>query len=259
MGAAAATQAGNAPEALRDCCEEIAVPGGGVWSQATAARLQEAVDRIFGTPENSLLGLEFSFSIADPFLPDCPLIGCSIGFTTLCGYDLPQVVGHNCRFLLDSVPDDRIDLKMRKHTKEWCMAIKEEKPWMPPADYAYAPKGIPTDELVSMQTNRRKDGTLFNNLFYMKVFDISPELGDERPYIVALQTDMGEGTHDLTALARNLIKLDANMNKVKAELSSQYFMQCSMSRQLSPEHSMECSMSRQLTPERSMECSMSRQ
>jgi len=231
MGANTSNQA-NAPEALRDACEEIAVPGGGVWSQATAARLQEAVDRIFGTPANSLLGLEFSFSIADPFLPDCPLIGCSIGFTKLCGYDLPQIVGNNCRFLIDSVPDDRIDLNMRKHTKEFCKAIREEQPWMPPDDYAYAPKGRPTDELVAMQTNRRKDGTLFNNLFYMKVFELSSELGEEKPYIVALQTELAEGTRDLTALARNLIKLDANMNKVKAELTSMYFMQCSMSRQL---------------------------
>jgi len=242
----------NAPEALRDACEEVAVPGGGVWSQATAARLQEAVDRIFGTPATSLLGLEFSFSIADPFLPDCPLIGCSIGFTKLCGYDLPQIVGHNCRFLIDSVPDDRIDVNMRKHTKEFCKAVCEEQPWMPPADYAYAPKGRPTDELVSMQTNRRKDGTLFNNLFYMKVFELSSELGEEKPYIVALQTELAQGKDDLTVLASNLIKLDANMNKVKAELSSSYFMQCSMSRQITPER-LEISDSEPRT------CSMSRQ
>lgn len=231
----------NAPEAMRTACEELSVPGGGVWSQSTAARLQEAVDRIFGTSSSSLLGLQFSFTIADPFLQDCPLIGCSIGFTKLCGYDLPQVVGHNCRFMINSVPEDRIDFTMRRHTKEFCKAIKDQQQWTPPIDYVYAPKGRPTDELVSMQTNRRQDGTLFNNLFYLKVFDLSSEMGEEKPYIVGLQSELKGGKDDLSALANNLGELDAKMENVKQELASMYFMQCSMSRQtIIPGPTFEC-------------------
>jgi len=223
----------NAPQAMNEAIKDLAVPGSARWSQETAAKLQVAVDRIFGDASSSLLGLEFSFTIADPFLTDCPLIGCSIGFTKLCGYDLHDIVGHNCRFLVDPVPADRIDKTMRKNTKDFCQAIRDETPWVPPSDYPYAPAGRPADELVSMQTNMRKDGTLFNNLFYMKVFDLSSELGEERPYIVALQSELKEGKDDLKAVANNLEQLDMKMETVKNELSSLYFMQCSMARQIS--------------------------
>ena len=59
--------------------------------------------------EESLLGLTFSLTIADPRLPDCPLIGCSAGFATLCGYEMEEIVGRNCRFLLDPVPVEQIN------------------------------------------------------------------------------------------------------------------------------------------------------
>jgi len=65
----------------------------GMWSVTSANLLQESVDRIFGTNSQSLLGLDFSFTIADPYLPDCPLIGCSTGFTKLCGYEIDDIVG----------------------------------------------------------------------------------------------------------------------------------------------------------------------
>jgi len=40
-----------------------------------------------------------SVTLADPGLPDCPLIGCSEGFEALTGYDRREVLGQNCRFL----------------------------------------------------------------------------------------------------------------------------------------------------------------
>lgn len=204
----------------------------GKWTESTAALLQESVDRIFGNKSENLLGLDFSFTIADPYLPDCPLIGCSAGFTQLTGYGIDDIVGNNCRFLVDPVPKDMIDERMRRHTKEFCQAVLGGKSWMPPSDYPYAPTDRPLDELVCMQTNARKDGTLFNNLFYMKVFELSSELGEEQPYIVALQSELKEGKDDLMAVANNLDKLDAMMDKVQQELSSVFFVECSLSRQL---------------------------
>lgn len=204
----------------------------GLWSHVSATKLQEAVDNIFGETGRSLLNLEFSFTIADPFLEDCPLIGCSIGFTKLCGYDLHDIVGRNCRFLIDPVPSERIDNKMRQHTKEFCQAVRRGVTWIPPSDYKFTSKDRPSGELVAMQTNARKDGSLFNNLFYMKVFDIGVELGEEQPYIVGLQSELKGGEDDLSAFTDNLAELDAKMEKVERELSSGFFVQCSMSRQL---------------------------
>merc|ERR1740123_566074 len=113
------------------------------WDKESADKLQEAVDQIFGTPESasSLHSLEFSFSIADPLLDGCPLIGCSTGFTKLCGYDLDDIVGRNCRFLVDAVPAEQQDKPMRRHTNHFCEAVrygqgyrvprKEREQWMP--------------------------------------------------------------------------------------------------------------------------------
>jgi len=207
-------------------------PPDGRWSSESATSLQQSVDRIFGTKSQSLLGLEFSFTIADPFLPDCPLIGCSTGFTKLCGYGIDDIVGHNCRFLVDPVPSDKIDKTMRKCTKDFCQAVTSGNEWMPPSDYPYAPTDRPLDEFVCMQMNARKDGTLFNNLFYMKVFDLSCEMGEEQPYIIALQSELKGGKEDLFAVSANLGKLDAMMESVKLELAKMFFVECSLSRQL---------------------------
>lgn len=40
-----------------------------------------------------------SFVITDPSLPDNPIIFASKGFLELCGYQLEEVLGRNCRFL----------------------------------------------------------------------------------------------------------------------------------------------------------------
>eukprot|EP00913_Durusdinium_trenchii_P007639 g7176.t1 len=47
----------------------------------------------------SIRDCNFSVSIADPQLPDCPLIAVSEGFCELTGYARERIVGQNCRFL----------------------------------------------------------------------------------------------------------------------------------------------------------------
>jgi len=204
------------------------------WTKEFASHLQKAVDEIFGDEAGgkNLLGLEFSFTIADPYIEDCPLIGCSSGFTELCGYELEDIVGQNCRFLTAPVPKEHIDWKVRKHVREFCEAVRQGTTYRrPDSDLEeWMPHSRPADELVCMQTNARKDGSLFYNMFYMKVFDISTDLGEERPYIIGLQSELPEGKKDLAILSKQLDQLDAKMSRVKDELSAIFFVQCSMAR-----------------------------
>jgi len=215
---------------------DLSRPNTSNWSKASADKLQQAVDQIFGSDEgsSSLHDLEFSFSIADPLLDGCPLIGCSTGFTKLCGYELHDIVGRNCRFLVDPVPAEQVDKNMRMHTKDFCEAVRESQGYSVPTSdrEAWMPEGRPTDELFAMQKNVRKDGTPFNNLFYLKVFNLGTELGKARPYIVALQSELLGGKDDLAKLAANVEQLDANMLNLKKKLAGQFFMQCSITRQL---------------------------
>merc|ERR1712216_236758 len=70
---------------------------------------------------------------------------------------------------------------------------------------------------------------------YMKVIDLSSELGQERPYIVALQSELPGGKNDLSKLTKNLEQLESKMAKVKRELACLFYMQCSFSRQFHSE------------------------
>ena len=69
------------------------------WSSTDAEALQQAVDAVFNRAGESLLGLTFSLTIADPRLPDIPLIGCSAGFATLCGYTMEEILGRSLGLL----------------------------------------------------------------------------------------------------------------------------------------------------------------
>jgi hypothetical protein len=154
----------------------------------------------------------------------------------MCGYEHQEVVGQNCRFLVDPVPADQLDPYARKHAKEFCKAamlgcnykipLSERKPW--------TPKGDTGGEVLLMQKNARKDGSLFNNLFYMQVLELGVEFGDEVPYIIAFQTELKGGEEDLARIWEHFKELESRMAKVKDELSSLFFMQCAMSRGKSP-------------------------
>eukprot|EP00438_Fugacium_kawagutii_P008008 Skav209159 [mRNA] locus=scaffold1137:172266:173079:- [translate_table: standard] len=178
------------------------------------------------------MGLSFSLTIADPRLLDCPLIGCSTGFVSLCGYTMEEILGRNCRFLIDPVPPEQIDSKIRRQCRDFCAAVAEKREYIMPKEEReeWMPTGRAGDELFCYQVNARKDGSLFNNLFYLKVFDLSTVLGEEVPYIVALQTDLPEGKADLEELARHTKILDSNMQKVKSALASIFFVATSMTR-----------------------------
>lgn len=85
-----------------------------LWTPDHAAELQAAVDQIFENNAGSLKDMRFSVTVADPSVKDAPLVGCSEGFSELCGYRMDEIVGRNCRFLVDPVPKDSLRIARRR-------------------------------------------------------------------------------------------------------------------------------------------------
>lgn len=190
--------------------------------------LQRAVDEIFGHGDSELSKFSFSLTIADPSLDGCPLIGCSTGFTTLCGYEMHEIIGRNCRFLVDPVPPELVDANVRTQAREFCRSVRdgteyrlseeELKPWMP--------MGVPSGELFCSQMNARKSGTLFRNMFYLRAVEL-----DDRHCILGLQTELLGSAEDEQLARRACKRLTANMQKVERVLAAQFWFSSSLRRQ----------------------------
>jgi len=196
------------------------------WTTKLSCELQEAVDKIFAK-EAKLGDLSFSLTIADPMLEGCPLIGCSTGFGTLCGYEMEEIVGRNCRFLVDPVPKNLIDWRTRDRSREFCTNVKTGKhhdvKYEALSDYM--PTGAP-GELFCSQMNARKDGSHFNNMFYM----IAVEL-DEQPYIIGLQTELIQEEEYMNTCQEACKVLRNNMGQVEKMLAAKFWFSGPMRRQ----------------------------
>eukprot|EP00437_Effrenium_voratum_P012848 CAMPEP_0181457720 /NCGR_PEP_ID=MMETSP1110-20121109/31932_1 /TAXON_ID=174948 /ORGANISM="Symbiodinium sp., Strain CCMP421" /LENGTH=95 /DNA_ID=CAMNT_0023582171 /DNA_START=131 /DNA_END=415 /DNA_ORIENTATION=- len=94
--------------------------------------------------------------MSDPGIEDCPMIGCSSGFMKMTEYGIHEIVGRNCRFLVDPVPSDLVDQNVRRIARDFCEAsayqVPEElrEPWMPST---HSDAGV-----FCLQTNARKSG-----------------------------------------------------------------------------------------------------
>eukprot|EP00409_Alexandrium_fundyense_P000949 CAMPEP_0185904924 /NCGR_PEP_ID=MMETSP0196C-20130402/4200_1 /TAXON_ID=2932 /ORGANISM="Alexandrium fundyense, Strain CCMP1719" /LENGTH=48 /DNA_ID= /DNA_START= /DNA_END= /DNA_ORIENTATION= len=45
---------------------------------------------------------------------------------------MKEIVGRNCRFLVDPVPPDLVDTVMRRRAKDFCLAVKAGQDyWVP--------------------------------------------------------------------------------------------------------------------------------
>eukprot|EP00747_Dinoflagellata_sp_TGD_P179083 gnl/TRDRNA2_/TRDRNA2_29258_c0_seq1.p1 gnl/TRDRNA2_/TRDRNA2_29258_c0~~gnl/TRDRNA2_/TRDRNA2_29258_c0_seq1.p1 ORF type:complete len:478 (-),score=94.59 gnl/TRDRNA2_/TRDRNA2_29258_c0_seq1:55-1488(-) len=102
-----------------------------------------------------------SVSLADPSLPDCPLVAISHGFERLTGYHQSEVIGRNCRFLNVGCPiptDVRMELRLA------------------------ARSGI---RAVACIRNRRKNGEYFDNLLQLISLRIA-----NKDYVMGLQADV---------------------------------------------------------------------
>ena len=62
--------------------------------------------------------IQQSFVIADPSLPDCPIVFASDGFSDFTGYTREEILGRNCRFLQGPRTDRRAVAEIRKAVSE---------------------------------------------------------------------------------------------------------------------------------------------
>jgi len=145
---------------------------------------------------------------------------------------MAEIVGRNCRFLVDPVPAEEVDHAMRQRCREFCAVAKEGGEYRVPPDALdpWLPEDRPPNELFAVQRNARKDGTLFNNMFHMRIFGLG-DFDDESPYIIALQSELPGGKADLAHLCQHLKQLDHNMTKVERILAKYFVISGPMHRQ----------------------------
>jgi hypothetical protein len=140
-------------------------------------RMRQAINRIHtGAYDNfsetvavlSLRDAPISITLANPELPDCPLIGVSDGFRDLTGFLRAECLGQNCRFLNQGCP-------MKAETRHKLrIAVRTGQTF------------------VDILTNTRKDGKRFKNLLHMSTLRIGSGL-----YLVGIQANASESDLDL--------------------------------------------------------------
>jgi serine/threonine protein kinase len=156
-----------------------------------SVQLQEIVDSVRHYDE--LLNLDLPVTIADPLQEDCPVIACSKGFTELTGYKVPEVVGRNCRFLLNGLPEDSINSEIRLKCREYVSNTMGQP--LEPSDanlseFKQSPRtpfSANDDDFVCVQTNATKSGELFKNMVYLTKMELN-----EKPFILGLQARLPE-------------------------------------------------------------------
>lgn len=207
------------------------------WTTRCSVELQHVVDNF---RKEEVYGLEFSATIADPSQPDCPLVACSIGFTELTGYSVHEIVGRNCRFLLNGVPPNLLDDGTRFRCRSFCQAVGQGKEYdscsdILPAGLSKCWFTLSKGELICVQTNATKAGELFRNMFYLKQVEL-----DDTPFILALQAGLpedyeeaqGSAMHDLQSKVQAAWQnLDASMATIEQVLSKAFFYNATMRRQ----------------------------
>jgi hypothetical protein len=150
------------------------------WSQDRSETLQQVVDKAFAMGSGELANIPYSLTVADPALPDCPLIGCSTGFTDLTGYPMHEIVGRSCRFLLEGVPENEIDIAMRTRSKDFVDKVRSH---IKASSEGSSPSH--SGQVLVVQNNARKDGERFTNLFLMREVWL-----EQSPFIFAVQVSV---------------------------------------------------------------------
>jgi len=225
------TSKGRIPNAM--CCVEEMSHGPLGWNNQCSDQLQQAVASCL---RDELHGFKFSVTVADPKHADCPLVACSTGFLELTGYKLHDVLGRNCRFLLDGVPPEKVNDQTRFDSREFCQAARKGLDYdsscqeVPLGELREAlPAGyvLPKGEIVCVQTNAKISGELFKNMYYLRQVSL-----DESPYIVGVQTEVLEECEgaNLEELAAKFKLVCGQMNNIEKVLSSIFWYSGSMRR-----------------------------
>jgi PAS domain S-box-containing protein len=109
-----------------------------------------------------------SVTLANPDLPDCPLVGVSQGFEQMTGYSRAEIIGRNCRFLNHGCP-------MPKQTRH---------------DLRVATRSL--KGFIGVLVNRRKGGQIFKNLLRMSMLRVG-----NRKFLLGVQADVTNSDADL--------------------------------------------------------------
>jgi hypothetical protein len=219
------------------------------WNTRLSVELQNVVDQYC---IEELCSLSFSVTIADPQQPDCPLVACSTGFTELTGYTVQEIIGKNCRFLLNGVPPNLIDEGTRMKCRAFCLSCAKGDdyidetdslpagtcPWSQDGDAALEKPWVqlPKGELICVQTNARKTCELFRNMFYLKQVEC-----DDTTLILGLQAGIPEECDQNRNISiaeiqkrYNLAfnRLEENMAALEQVLASEFWYSAPMRRQV---------------------------
>lgn len=109
----------------------------------------------------SLRNSKVAVTLANPSLPDIPLVGVSRGFEEMTGYSRSEILGRNCRFLSIGCP-------VPAETRHQMRLVMKSDKWF---------RGI--------LPNRRKNGEVFLNLLHMCWIKVGNCL-----YVLGLQADV---------------------------------------------------------------------
>mmetsp|Transcript_58348 Transcript_58348/g.130381 ORF Transcript_58348/g.130381 Transcript_58348/m.130381 type:complete len:869 (-) Transcript_58348:114-2720(-) len=224
-------------------------------SMIDSKELQKQIDQMFGQTATKVGALEFCLTVGDPTLLECPLIGLSLGFSRLTKYEIHEITGRNCRFLIEPVPPQLINNVFRKLCRDYIEAIRtnsafvvaeeHKQTWMEGRKAHIRRVGtffsgvkVRTSDggLFCYQINARKDKQLFRNMFFQHTVELFG-----KPYILGFQSFVPDPkvfenlwgnlpptvrfyeNHppleaDLTFLKKNCSQLSANMIKVEEVL-----------------------------------------
>jgi hypothetical protein len=128
-----------------------------------------------------------SIVLANPELPDCPIIGVSDGFRKLTGYTRSESLGQNCRFL-------NYGCTMKADTRHALrIAVRIGKTH------------------VCVLTNRRRFGDQFQNLFHMSSIRIG-----HKSYLIGIQADVTNSDLDLNN-ASHMAELNMVVDRIFSE------------------------------------------
>lgn len=113
--------------------------------------------------------------LVDALCMDCPIVGATPGCCELTRYTLEQMLGRNCRMLLEGVPNCAISQSNRKNIQDFCKMCRVSCLTQ-------------IAHVTSVQPNSRADGTHFMNFFLLGLCMIM-----RHPFILGVQLHIAEG------------------------------------------------------------------
>ena len=149
--------------------------------------MDTAVTNLFDIPSDVIrffAQARMPMTLADPDLPDCPIVLATPAFAAVTGYELDEIVGRNCRFLQGAATRDEARADIRD-------AIRER------------------GRLSITITNYKKDGRSFENVLLIR--PVTGADGETVRYLLGVQFDgthFDAGTSYREFLARQSHRLD---------------------------------------------------